>query len=90
MVGVGRGLIPAFRLLLPILADDVSDEGRQPGKLEAGINVVLDDVEGEGVGPAKAPDTNGEQGYGPGIRPVGNQDRCGQNTNRKHQAAFGV
>jgi hypothetical protein len=41
--------------------NQITEEGPQPGKTIVGINVVLDDVEGEIVKAAEAPDGNYEQ-----------------------------
>src|SRR3954451_4428601 len=47
---------------LALVAEEGLEDGGQAGEAVGGVDVVLDDVEGEVVGAAEAPDGQGEEG----------------------------
>ena len=74
------------RCLLP---ERIANKRNQPGESVAGIGVVLDDVEGEVVGPAERPDRQSQEQTDFERRRFQKQQDAGNNADQQEKDALG-
>ena len=78
----------APRLQLAPVRQKIDPNRPKTGEVEAGIDIVFDDIECEVIEPAEAPDGNDEQSADSPIRPVKKQQERGSDSEEQEQSAF--
>jgi hypothetical protein len=79
-------MVGSYQLLS--LLEPVTDKGDQAGKFVARVNVLFDDVKGEIVKPAKAPNHERQQHRGPPRREVEEKQDGGSDANEEKKQSL--
>jgi hypothetical protein len=86
--GAKKTLLGAFWRAFGAIGKQVKREGPEAREFEAGIDVVFDDVEGEVVEAAEAPNRNGEQDGGFEMRVFEQEQDGGEEADEQEEEAF--
>lgn len=72
----------------PTIQRRIANEGEEPREAVVGVDIVLDDIEGEVVGAAEGPDRDAEENRGGDIGRLEEEQGGGEETQDQKENAF--